>query len=130
AKIRIIAMLGKRNQKNTDKISKYKRKIKIKKGDTVIVIAGKDKGKKGQVQKINYKNNKCLVEDVNTVTKHQRPTQDSPQGNIVRTNSPIHISNVMYYSNKLGKGIRLGYKITEDGKKIRIGRHKGQEIQL
>jgi large subunit ribosomal protein L24 len=124
-------MAKKQKQKNAN--LKYQRKIKIKSGDTVIVIAGKDKGKKGQVQKINYKTNKCLVEDVNSVVKHQRPTQDSPQGNIVKTNSPIHISNVMYYSNKLGKGIRLGYKYVGEGKnrkKVRIGRHKGQEIQL
>jgi large subunit ribosomal protein L24 len=114
-------------------LTKNKRKIKLISGDTVIVIAGKDKGKKGQIQKINYKNNTCLVEDVNIVVKHQKPTQDSPKGNIVRTNSPIHISNVMYYSNKLGKGIRLGYKITGEGKnqkKVRIGRHKGNEIIL
>jgi large subunit ribosomal protein L24 len=125
--------MARKNRKDQSANLKYRRKIKIKSGDTVIVIAGKDKGKKGQVQKINYKRNTCLVEDVNTVVKHQRPTQDSPQGNIVKTNSPIHISNVMYYSSKLGKGIRLGYKYVGEGKdrkKVRIGRHKGQEINL
>lgn len=114
-------------------VNKHDRKIKLKSGDTVIVIAGKDKGKKGQIQKINYKNNTCLVEDVNTVTKHQRPTQDSPKGNIVKTNSPIHISNVMYFSSKLNRGVRIGYKYVGEGnsrKKVRVGRHKGQEVEI
>jgi large subunit ribosomal protein L24 len=114
-------------------IDKHSRKIKLKNGDTVIVVTGKDKGKKGKIQKINYKNNTCLVEEVNMVYKHQRPTQDSPKGNIVKTNNPIHISNVMYFSNKVNKGIRLGYKYVGEGKdrkKVRIGRHKGQEIDL
>ena len=120
-----------RNIKNG--LNKHQRKIKIKAGDTVIVIAGKDKNKKGKVQKIDYKRNRCLVEEVNMVSKHQRPTQDSPKGNIVRTNAPIHISNVMYYSSKLNKGLRIGYKYIGEGdkmKKVRIGRHKGQEVEL
>jgi large subunit ribosomal protein L24 len=110
-----------------------KRKIKLKSGDTIIVIAGKDKGKKGKIQKIDYKRNKCLVEEINIVTKHKRPTQDATKGNIVRTNAPIDISNVMYYSNKLGRGVRIGYKYVGEGenrKKIRVGRYKGQEIEL
>lgn len=112
---------------------KYRRKIKLKNGDNVIVIAGKDKGKRGKIQKIDYKNNTCLVEEVNKIVKHQRPTQESPKGNIVQTNAPIDISNVMYYSNKANRPVRIGYKYVGEGdekKKIRVGRYKGQEIEL
>lgn len=122
-------------KKEKSSILKHSRKIKIKTGDTVIVIAGKDKNKKGKVQKIDYKNNTCLVEGVNFVTKHKKPTQENPKGSVVKVNAPIHISNVMYYSNKLNKGIRLGYKLLESDegkkpKKIRIGRHKGEVIEI
>jgi large subunit ribosomal protein L24 len=125
-----------RRKGNTSKkndISKHERKIKLKNGDTVIVISGKDKGKKGKIQKNNYKNNMCLVEEVNMVTKHKRPTQDSPNGNIIRSSSLIHISNVMYFSNKVNRGVRIGYKYVGEGKdrkKIRVGRYQGQEIEL
>lgn len=123
----------KKKKNNFEKIKRHRIKIKIKTGDTVIVIAGKDKGKKGKVQKVDYKKRRVLVEGVNFVKKHKRPTQNDSKGNIVETNVPIHISNVMYFSTKLNKGVRLGYKFIEEDKKkkkIRIGRHKGQEIEL
>lgn len=101
--------------------------MKIKSGDTVIVIAGKDKGKKGKVLEAYPTKLRVLVEGVNIATKSEKPNKNNPQGGIVKKEMPIHVSNVMYYDAKSGKGTRLGYKIV-DGKKIRIAKKSGEQI--
>ena len=99
----------------------------MKSGDTVIVIAGKDKGKKGKVLEAYPTKLRVLVEGVNIATKSEKPNKNNPQGGIVKKEMPIHVSNVMYYDAKSGKGTRLGYKIV-DGKKVRIAKKSGEQI--
>ena len=98
--------------------------IRIKKGDTVRVIAGKDKGKDGKVIAVNHKNNTLLVEGVNMITKHTKPSAANQQGGIVRQEGPIQASNVMYLYN--GKPARIQYQIV-DGKKVRAAKVKDAE---
>ena len=93
--------------------------MKLKKGDKVIVIAGKDKGKVGVIQRAYPKLNKVVVEGVNIHKKHRRPTQQNPNGSILEMYSPIDASNVMYYDSKIKKATRIGYKIDENGNKVR-----------
>lgn len=100
---------------------------KIKKGDTVQVITGKNKGKQGKV--ISVKDGKVLIEGVNQVTKHSKPTQANPKGGIVHQEAPIDISNVMYVHK--GKPTRVGFKVNpEQGRKskVRIAKSNGEEI--
>ena len=99
--------------------------MKIKKGDTVKVIAGKDKDKEGKVVAINRKDNTVIVEGVNMVSKHVKPSMANQQGGIVSQEGPIDISNIMYVHN--GKATRLGYKVV-DGKKVRIAKSTGEVI--
>lgn len=103
--------------------------MKIKKGDTVQVIAGRDKGKEGKVLAAYPRLDKVLVEGINRVTKHEKVRTNqrgSKTGGIVTQEAPIHVSNVMYLED--GKPTRVGYKISEDGKKVRISRRSGKEI--
>ena len=99
--------------------------LKIKKGDTVKVITGKDKDKEGKVLAINVKKNTVLVEGVNMVTKHQKPGAAAAEGGIINKEAPIDISNVMYVHK--GKPTRIGFKI-EDGKKVRVAKATGETI--
>ena len=99
--------------------------MKIKKGDTVKVIAGKDKDKEGKVIAVNVKNNTVLVEGVNMVTKHSKPSMANQQGGIITKEAPIHVSNVMYLHN--GKATRVGYKMDGD-KKVRFAKATGEVI--
>ncbi len=94
--------------------------MKIKKGDQVIVIAGKDKGKKGEVITAFPKKNRVIVQGVNMVTKHQKPNAKNNTGGIIKKESPIHVSNVMYYDKNAGAGTRIKKKILEDGTKVRV----------
>lgn len=96
---------------------------KIKKGDTVKVIAGKDKGREGKVTSV--KGGKLVIEGINQVTKHTKPSQANPQGGIVQQSAPIDASNVMYVSK--GKPSRVGFKI-ENGKKVRYAKATGEVI--
>lgn len=97
------------------------KKIRIKKGDTVYVIAGEDKGKTGEVVQVNYKTDRVLVNGVNIVKKHKRSNQtENKKPQIVEQPAPIHISNVMYYCGHCNKPTRLGIKIEPDGKKHRF----------
>lgn len=96
---------------------------KIKKGDTVVVITGRDKGKEGKV--ISVKNGKAIVEGVNTVTKHTKPSQSNPKGGIIHQEAAIDVSNVMYVSK--GKPTRVGFKYV-DGKKVRYAKTTGDVI--
>ncbi|GAA0697425.1 50S ribosomal protein L24 [Paraclostridium ghonii] len=101
--------------------------MRVKKGDTVVVIAGKDKGKKGTVTKVFTKTNKVLVEGVNVITKHQKPTAVNPQGGIINKEAPIHISNVMPVDPETGKGTRVRFEV-KDGKKVRVSVKSGKEL--
>ena len=99
--------------------------MKIKKGDTVTVIAGKDKGKEGKVLAVNAKNSTVLVENVNVVTKHTKPSAANPQGGIVTKEAPLHISNVMLLVD--GKATRVGFQMNGD-KKVRVAKATGKVI--
>jgi large subunit ribosomal protein L24 len=104
--------------------------MKIKKGDTVLVIAGKDKGAKGKVIQAYPAENRVLVEGVNRIKKHTRITQNqrgAQSGGIITQEAAIHISNVMLVDSD-GKPTRVGKKTTEDGKRVRISRRSGKEI--
>jgi large subunit ribosomal protein L24 len=100
----------------------------IKKGDTVVVITGKDKGKTGKVLHAIPKTNRVLVEGVNMVTKHQKPTAKVQQGGIIHQESPIHVSNVMIFEAKNKQGTRVGHKFLEDGKKVRMSVKTGEVL--
>ncbi|WP_138160043.1 50S ribosomal protein L24 [Peptoniphilus catoniae] len=102
--------------------------MRIKTGDTVKVIAGKDKGATGKILKTFPKQNKVIVEKVNMVTKHMKPRGPQEPGGINKKEAPIHVSNVMYYDTKTGKATRLGYRI-EDGKKIRFKKSDNEAIK-
>ena len=99
--------------------------LKIKKGDTVRVIAGKDKDKEGKVLVVNAKKNTVVVEGVNMITKHEKPSMANQQGGIVNREAPINISNVMYLHK--GKPTRIGFKIEGD-KKVRVAKSTGETI--
>ncbi len=99
--------------------------VKIKKGDTVKVIAGKDKDKEGKVLSVDVKKNKVIVEGINMITKHTKPSMQNQQGGIVNKEAPIDISNVMYLHK--GKATRIGYKV-EDGKKVRVAKTTGEVL--
>jgi large subunit ribosomal protein L24 len=104
--------------------------MKVKKGDTVVVIAGKDKGAKGKVIQAYPERDRVLVEGVNRIKKHTRITQTqrgAQSGGIVTQEAPIHVSNVMVVDSD-GKPTRVGYRIGEDGKKVRISRRNGKDI--
>jgi large subunit ribosomal protein L24 len=101
-------------------------KLKIKKGDTVKVIAGNYRGQQGQVLSVNPENNKAIVEGINTVSRHTKPSAASPQGGIVKKEAPIQISNLMLVHN--GTATRVGRK-TEDGKIVRYAKKSGEVIK-
>lgn len=99
--------------------------MKIKKGDNVIVIAGKDRGKTGKVEKVFTKTDMVLVEGVNVITKHQKNRRATSQGQVVKKPAPIHISNVALSEG--GKPVRVGYK-QEGEKKSRVSRKSGKSV--
>ena len=99
--------------------------MKIKKGDTVKVIAGKDNGKEGKVIRVDGKNNKVMVEGVNMVAKHTKPSAANQNGGIVHQEGSIDISNVMYVHK--GKATKVGFEV-KDGKKVRIAKSTGEAI--
>lgn len=104
-------------------------KLHIKKNDTVVVLAGQDKGKTGKVLKVQVDENRALVEGVNMVSKSTKPSAKNPQGGIVKQEAPIHISNLSLVDPKSGKPTRVGIKVAEDGKKVRIAKKSGEEIK-
>ena len=99
--------------------------MKIKKGDTVKVIAGKDKDKEGKVIAVDQKNGTVLVEGVNMRTKHAKPSASNPEGGILHQEGPIDISNVMLFID--GKATRVGFEV-KDGKKVRVAKATGKVI--
>jgi large subunit ribosomal protein L24 len=102
--------------------------VKIKKGDTVIVLTGKNADKKGKIIKILTKKDRVLVERVNMIKRHQKPTKNS-QGGIVEKEAGIDLSNVALFCTKCNKGIRVGYKMHDDGSKVRICKNCGEELE-
>lgn len=102
--------------------------MRIKKEDTVIVIAGKDKGKTGKVLRTFPKENKVIVEGVNIQVKHQKPMGPTKPGGLIKSEGKIDASNVMYYDQSNKKRTRLGYKFLEDGTKVRFRKSDGEVI--
>ncbi len=110
------------------KLESHNNKLHVKKEDTVLVITGKDKGKKGRVIAAFPRENRVLVEGVNMVKKHAKPSQQNPQGGILTQEAPIHVSNVMLLDPKSGQPTRIGYKVLDNGKKVRVAKRSGEVI--
>ncbi len=109
-------------------LESHNNKLHVKKDDTVFVISGKDKGKKGRIIEAYPRENRVLVEGVNMVKKHAKPSQQNPQGGILTQEASIHVSNVMLIDPNSGKPTRIGYKVLENGEKIRVSVKSGEEI--
>ncbi|NSW45603.1 MAG: 50S ribosomal protein L24 [Bacteroidales bacterium] len=101
----------------------------IKKGDTVIVIAGDSKGQEGRVLSVNYEKNTAIVEGVNLVSKHTKPNAKNPQGGILKKEAPVHVSNLMLKDPSTGKPTRIGRRLNNDNKLVRIAKKSGEEIK-
>ena len=104
-----------------------KNKIKLKKGDEVIILAGKDKGKIGKITLVKPQINKAIVSGINKVKKHTKPDNNQP-GGIVEKEMPIQISNIAFYDNLTKKGAKLGYKLNDKKEKKRVIRNSGKEV--
>ena len=102
-------------------------KLKIKSGDTVIVTAGDHKGSEGKVMKVIFEKNKAIVEGVNMVSKHEKPSATNPQGGIVKKEAALHISNLSLIDPKTGSATRVGYRM-EEGKKVRFTKKSNQVL--
>ena len=100
---------------------------KIKKGDRVVLLAGKDKGKQGSVLRVLPKEERVVVEGLNMVQRHTRPTQTDPQGGIKHKEAPLHVSNVALVDPKTGEPTKVGFRI-EGGKKVRFAKKSGEVI--
>jgi large subunit ribosomal protein L24 len=100
---------------------------KIKKGDRVVVLSGKDKGKHGEVVRAMPKDGKVIVSGVNVVVRHTKPSQADPQGGLKRKEAPIHVSKVAIEDPKTGKPTRVGFRI-ENGQKVRVAKRSGEVI--
>ena len=103
--------------------------LKIKKGDTVYVLAGDDKGKTGRVLSVLREQGKAIVEGVNIVSKSTKPNAKAPQGGIIKKEAPIDLSNLAVVDPKTGKPTRVGFRFNEDGKKVRYSKKSGEEIK-
>jgi large subunit ribosomal protein L24 len=106
-----------------------RKKLHIKKGDTVNVISGESKGQKGKVLEIFAEKQRAIVEGVNMVSKHTKPNADNPQGGIVKQEAPIHISNLMVVDPSTGNPTRVGRKENDKGKLVRYSKKSGEEIK-
>ena len=104
-------------------------KLHIKKGDTVIVNDGDDRGKQGRVVRVLVSKNKAVVEGVNVVSKSTKPSAKHPQGGIVKMEAPIHVSNLSLIDPKSGKATRIGRRVNENGVKVRYSKKSGEEIK-
>jgi large subunit ribosomal protein L24 len=103
---------------------------RVRKGDVVVVISGKDKGKKGKITRIYVEDERVVVEGVNLVKRHTRPTPRSPSGGIIEREQPLHASKVMPVDPKTGQGTRVRFKTTDDGKKVRVAVKSGEELPV
>lgn len=104
-------------------------KIRLKKGDTVVVLSGKYKGKTGKVVATHPRENKVTVEGINIVKKHQKPNREHPQGGIIEITKPIWVSKVAIVEPTSKKPSRIGYKLNDDGSKTRVFKSTGKEIK-
>ncbi len=100
--------------------------MKLKKGDTVLVISGKDKGQEGEIVQVLPADNKVIINGVNTAKKHSKTSKNNKQGGIIDRDMPVHASNVMLVHK--GKPTRVGYKLQSDGTKVRIAKRSGEVI--
>jgi large subunit ribosomal protein L24 len=105
------------------------KKLHIKKGDTVSVIAGEAKGQKGRVLEVDREKSRALVEGVNLVSKHTKPNAKAPQGGILKKEAPVHISNLMVIDPASGKPTRTGRRLNEKNKLVRYSKKSGEEIK-
>ena len=104
-------------------------KLHIKKGDTVYVNSGEDKGKTGRVLQVLVAENRAIVEGINMISKHSKPNAQNPQGGIEKKEAPIHISNLNLVDPKTGKPTRIGRKLDSSGKLVRYAKKSGEEIK-
>ena len=104
-------------------------KLHIKKGDTVKIISGEDKGSQGRVILVEISKNRALVEGLNMVSKHTKPNTANPQGGIVKKEAPIHVSNLMLIDPKTGDPTRIERKLNKEGKLVRYSKKSGEEIK-
>ena len=102
-------------------------KLKIKSGDTVRVVAGDHKGSEGKVVSVDLVKNKAIVEGVNMVSKHEKPSAKNPKGGIVKKEAPIHVSNLSLIDKKSGETTRVGFEV-RDGKKVRVSKKSNEVI--
>lgn len=102
--------------------------LSLRREDTVYVVSGKSRGKTGKILRILTEKNRVLVEKVNMVKKHAKPSKGNPQGGIIEKEASIHISNLMYYCPKCSKPVRLGSKVLKDGKKVRVCKKCNEQI--
>ncbi len=105
------------------------KKLHIKKGDTVYVNAGEDKGKTGRVLEVLVKQNRAIVEDVNVISKHTKPNAQNPNGGIEKKEASVHISNLNPVDPKTGKPTRVGRKLDNKGKSVRYAKRSGEDIK-
>jgi large subunit ribosomal protein L24 len=101
--------------------------LKIKRGDTVQVISGKEKGRRGEVREVIPKKNRVVIEGINERTRHARPSQQNQQG-LYTFNAPMDISNVMLVDPSSGEPTKVGYRFTDSGEKVRVGKKSGKDI--
>ena len=106
-----------------------RKKLHIKKGDTVVILSGESKGQKGKVLEIFGEKQRAIVEGVNMVSKHSKPNADNPQGGIVKQEAPIHISNLMIVDPSSGKPTRVGRRLNDKEKLVRYSKKSGEEIK-
>ncbi len=104
-------------------------KLHIKKGDTVKVLAGESKGKTGKVLEVLVEKERAIVEGINIISKHAKPSAKNPQGGIEKKEAPIHISNLNVVDAKTGKATRVGRRLNEEGKLVRYSKKSGEEIK-
>lgn len=105
-------------------------KLKIKKDDEVIVVSGRDRGKRGKVLRAMPAENRVLVQGVNVVKRHTKPSQADPQGGIKEKEAPIHVSNVALLDPKTNRATRVGFKVLTDGRKLRFAKRSGEVIDV
>ncbi|NEW82940.1 MAG: 50S ribosomal protein L24 [Mariniphaga sp.] len=105
------------------------KKLHIKKGDTVVVIAGNSKGQEGKILEVVRETERAIVEGVNLVSKHTKPNAKSPQGGIIKQEATIHVSNLMLKDPKTGKPTRIGRRLDKKGKLVRYSKKSGEEIK-
>lgn len=106
-----------------------KAKMKLKKGDQVMVLSGRDKGAKGEILKVMPATRRAVVQGINMITKHVKPSQANPQGGLEKREASIDVSNLGLVDPKDGKPTRVGYTTLKDGKKVRVARRSGETIE-